>query len=182
MELFRNIRLKIAGSLLRRRVARCNRKMVYSNFANVKSIGIVWNASKNNEFQSLARFHQRMSERNIDVRIIGYYDGKNLPDQYTAIRYLTCIRKTELNFFYIPESAVIKSFTDNKFDILIDINFEKLFSLVYMTDLSMASFKVGLYEGGDETPRYELMMEMEKPVNVDNYLSQVIHYLEMIRS
>jgi len=181
MELFRNIRLKIARSLLRRRAARSNRKMVYSNFSEVKRIGIVWNASKHNEFLSLARLHQSMSERNIDVKIVGYYDGKNLPDQYTAIRYLTCIRKTELDFLYIPDSNEIKSFTDNKFDILIDINFEKLFPLVYITDLSMASFKSGLFEAED-TPRFDLMMEIKKPVNVDAYLSQVIQYLEMIKS
>lgn len=156
--------------------------MVYSNFSGINSIGIVWNASKNTEFQSLARFHQRMSERNIDVKIVGYYEGKNLPDQYTAIRYLTCIRKTELNFFYIPESTEIKSFIDKKFDIIIDVNFEKLFSLVYITDLSMASFKVGLFEAEEVPPRFDLMMEMKKPVNVDNYLSHAIQYLEMIRS
>lgn len=156
--------------------------MVYSNFSGINSIGIVWDASKNTEFQSLARFHQRMSERNIDVKIVGYYEGKNLPDQYTAIRYLTCIRKTELNYFYIPESTDIKSFIDKKFDIIIDVNFEKLFSLVYITDLSMASFKVGLFEAEEVPPRFDLMMEMKKPVNVDNYLSHAIQYLEMIRS
>lgn len=156
--------------------------MVYSNFSDIKSIGIIWNASKNIEFQSLARFQQRMSERNIDVKIVGYFDGKNLPDQYTAIRYLTCIRKTELNHFYIPDSAEIKSLIDKKFDIIIDINFEKLFPLVYITDLSVASFKVGLFEAEVDPPRFDLMMEMRKPVNVDNYLSQTIQYLEMIRS
>jgi len=182
MELFRNIRLNIARSLLRRKVARSNRKMVYSDFSKVKSIGIVWNASKNNEFQSLARFHQRMSERNIDVQIVGYYEGKILPDQYTAIRYLTCIRRTELDFFYIPDSTAIKSFIDNKFDILIDINFEKLFSLVYITNLSRASLKVGLFEVEEDTPRFDLMIEMKEPVNVENYLGQVIKYLEMIIS
>jgi hypothetical protein len=182
MELFRNIRLKIAGSILKRRVDRSSRKMVYSNFSDVKRIGIVWNASKHNEFQALSRFHQRMNERNIDVKILGYYDGKNLPDQYTAIRYLTCIRKTELDFFFIPESTEIKSFINDKFDILIDINFEKLFSLIYITNLSRASFKVGLYEDEKNQTPFDLMMEIEKPVNVDNYLKQIVQYLEMIVS
>ena len=182
MELFRNIRLKIARSLLRRRVVRSSPKMEYSNFSKVKSIGIVWNASNSNEFQSLARFHQKMIERNIDVKIVGYYEGKNLPDQYTAIRYLTCIRRAELDFFYVPDSPEIKSFTDYKFDILIDINFEKLFSLVYITDLSMASFKAGLFEAEENTQRFDMMLEMEKPVNVDYYLIQLIQYLEMINS
>ena len=182
MELFKNIRLKIARALLRKRVARSNRKMVYSNFSGVKSIAVVWNASKHNEFQALTRFHQRMHERNIEVKILGYYEGKSLPDQYTAIRYLTCIRKSEINLFFIPESTEIKSFINNKFDILIDINFEKLFSLIYITNLSKASFKVGLFEVEESHTTFDLMMEIEKPVNVDIYLNQVIQYLEMINS
>lgn len=182
MELFKNIRLKIAGALVRKRVARSNRKMVYSNFSKVKSIAIVWDAAKQNEFQALTRFYQKMHERNIEVKIMGYYDGKNLPDQYTAIRYLTCIRKTELNLLFFPESTEIKSFINNKFDVLIDINFDKLFSLIYITNLSKASFKVGLFETDTHHEPFDLMMEMEKPVNIDNYLNQVIQYLEMINS
>lgn len=182
MEIFRNIRLKIASVLLKKRVSRSSRKMIYNNFREVKTIGIVWNASKPDEFQSLARFHQKMMERNINVKIIGYYQGKNLPDQFTAIRYLTCLRNSEKNFFYIPESAEALSFINNNFDILIDINFEKLFTLFYITVLSKAAFKVGLSEvEADNTP-FDLMMEIKKPVNVEEYLKQVIQYLEMINS
>lgn len=182
MELFKNTRLKIAEAVLKKRLIRSNRKMVYSNFFMVKSIGVVWNASKHTEFQALTRFQQRMHERNIDVRILGYYRGKNLPDQYTAIRYLSLIRKSEINFFYIPQSTDIKSFINKKFDVLIDINFEKLFSLMYITKLSEASFKAGLYEAEENNSPFDLMMEIEKPVNVDNYLQQVIQYLEMMNS
>ncbi len=64
------------------------RKVYYSNIKHIKKIGIVWDASKTEDFSSLSKFHQKMHERNIDVKIIGYYPGKELPDQYTAIRYL----------------------------------------------------------------------------------------------
>jgi len=182
MEFFRNTRLKIARSILRRRVARSSRKMTYNNFARIKTIGVVWNASKHEEFPLLARFQQRMHERNIDVRILGYYQGKHLPDKYTAIRYLSCLRNSEINLFYIPESIEAKTFIGNRFDILIDINFEKIFPLVYITRLSNASFKVGLFEvEGNDTP-FELMMEIKSPVNVEEYLKQAIQYLEMINS
>ena len=182
MEFFRNTRLKIASVLLRRRVARSGRKMTYNNFARVKTIGVVWNASNHEEFPLLARFQQRMNERNIDVRILGYYHGKNLPDRYTAIRYLSCLRSSEINFFYIPESIEAKDFIGTRFDILIDINFKKIFPLTYITRLSQASLKVGLFEvEGNDTP-FELMMEIKSPVDVEEYLKQAIQYLEMINS
>jgi hypothetical protein len=181
MELFKNIRLKIGKLILSKKVARMKRTAKYSNFKNVKSIGIVWDASRPSEFSSLSRFHQRMQELKIDVSVFGYFPGKNLPDQYTAIRFLTCTRKDEINNFYHPDSTETKSFIKNPFDVLIDINFDKQFPLNYVTSLSLARFKVGLYENDIIESPFDMMLEVKNPVDIDGYLTQVIHYLEMIK-
>jgi hypothetical protein len=182
MELFKNIRLKIGNAILTKKMAGTKRIVYYSSFSMVKTIGIVWDASRPEDFGSLSKFCQKMHVRNIDVKIISYFPGKNLPDQYTAITYLTCIRKKEINFFYHPVSSETNIFISNRFDILIDINFRKLLPLKYISSLSNAAFKVGLFESeAGETP-FDLMMEIKKPVDVENYLIQVIEYLEMINS
>ena len=182
MELFKNIKLKIGAAILRNKVGKNRRRKVYQNFNFVKNIGIVWNALNKEEFQTLAKFHQQMSERNIDVQIIGYYDEKSLPDRYTAIRYLSCIRKDEINAFYIPISGDAQAFINKQFDVLIDINFDKLFILRYITVLSNALLKVGLSESENHASPFDLIMEIKKPVSVDNYLKQVVQYLEMMNS
>jgi hypothetical protein len=181
MELFKNIRLKIGTMILSKKAGRTKREVFYSSFRNVRNIGIVWDASNPSEFGSLSRFHQKMLESKIDVKIFGYYPGKNLPDQYTAIRYLTCIRKDEINNFYQPDSSETNSFINNPFDILIDINFDKQFPLNYVTVLSRARFKVGLSDNDTSESQFDLMLELKKPVDIDNYLTQVIYYLEMIQ-
>jgi hypothetical protein len=180
MELFKKIRLKIGQLILSKSVARARRKVHYSNFGNVRNIGIVWDASRPVEFATLSRFHQRMQETKIEVTIFGYFPGKNLPDQYTAIRYLRCIRKDEINSFYHPHSSEANSFIHNPFDILIDINFDKLFPLIYVTAMSRARFKVGLYSKEAADSPFDLMIEIKNPVDLENYLTQVIAYLEMI--
>ena len=181
MELFKNIRLKIGKLILSKNVARKKREVYYSNFKNVRNIGIVWDASRPAEFTSLNRFHQKMQDIKIDVTILGYFPGKNLPDQYTAIRYLRCIKKDELNSFYHPDSAEARSFINNQFDILIDINFENLVPLLYVTSLSRARLKVGLFDNNTTESPFDLMMEIKNPVDIDTYLIQVIQYLEMIK-
>jgi uncharacterized protein YueI len=123
-----------------------------------------------------------MHERNIEVKILGFFPRKDLPNQYTAIRYLTILRKQELNFFYLPVSNESNTFINNRFDILIDINFKKVFSLDYISALSKAAFKVGLFEDQHNESPFDLMMEIKNPVNVDDYLNQIIQYLEMINS
>ena len=99
MEFFGNLRLRIGMIILRKRISKISHRSKYKNFTEVRNIGIVWDASKHQEFQSLARFHQKMQDKNIEVKIIGFYRGKHLPDQYTAIRYLSCIKNSEKNIF-----------------------------------------------------------------------------------
>jgi len=182
MELFKNIRLKIGKALLRRKLSGTKRKVYYSNISMVKSIGIIWDASRPEEFPFLSGFYQKMHERKINVKILGYFPGKELPDQYTAIRYLTCIKKSELNLFYHPVSPEISTYLENRFEILIDINFNNLFPLQYISTLSNSGFKVGLFESETIDTPFDLMMEIKTPVDIESYLNQIILYLEMINS
>lgn len=180
MELFKTARLNFGKSVLKKKLSRIRRKTSYSGFANVKKIGIVWDASIPEEFPSLSRFCQKMNERSIDVKVIGFYAGKNLPDQYTAIRYLSCFRNNEISFFYLPNSGETDAFINAKFDLLIDINFKKLLPLYYISSLSEARFKVGLAEEEPASSPFDLMIELKYPVDIDNYLNQSLQYLEMI--
>ncbi len=182
MELFREIRLKIGNSILLKKTGKVKRKVFYSNINRIKNIGINWDASRPEEFEDLSEFHQKMKERNIDVTILGYYPGKELPDKYTALRFLSCIRNKEISFFYIPNSIEVENFINTMFDILIDINFKKLFPIYYISALSKASFKVGLFDPDTNSNTFDLMIELKKPVSVKDYLTHVVHYLEMINS
>ena len=77
MELFKRIRLNFGYSILEKKIARTKRKTHYTNIRKVKSIGIVWDASKIDDFACLSRFFQKMHENKTDVKIMGYFPGKN---------------------------------------------------------------------------------------------------------
>ena len=182
MELFRKFRLKIGDLILRNKVAATKRKKFYSNIDQVKNIGIVWDASKTEDFVFLSKFYLKMNENKTEVKVLGYFPGNNLPNQYTAIRYLSVIKNEELNIFYHPISTESNSFINKEFDVLIDLNFTKLLPLQYISSLSKAGLKVGIFEPEIKNSPYDLMMDLKKPVNVEDYLNQVMHYLGMINS
>jgi len=182
MELFKKIRLRIGKDILLKKVIRIKRDVYSSNFSEINSIGIVWDASRPAELGILTGFYHRMMEMKIDVKIFGFYPGKILPDQYVAIRYFTCLKRDEVSFFYHPVSSEAAEFINIPFDILIDINFEKHFPLSYVTILSNARFKVGLFDQKSTDTPFDLMMEINKPVDIENYLVQIIHYLKMVKN
>ena len=182
MELLRSLRIRAGRSKLSGKMARITRKPHYINFCQIKTIGIVWDASKTEDFIILSRFHQKMAEQKKDVKIFGYYPGKEFPDKYTAIRFLTCIKKKEVNFFFCPDHPDTDSFIKAKFDVLIDINFKNIFPLYYVTSLSHAGLKVGLADSKPEASPLDLMISMKSPVDLEKYLEQVLYYLDMINS
>ena len=182
MEVFKKIRLKIGDAILRNKMANTKRKAHFSNISQVKNIGIVWDVSTIDDFTYLSRFCQKMHEKKTEVKIFGYFAGKDLPNQYTAVRYLSILKRQELNIFYHPVSPESHTFVSNPFDVLIDLNFKKLLPLQYISSLSNAALKIGLFESDTRNTPFDLMMEIKGPVNVQNYLDQVIHYLGMINS
>ena len=181
MELFKNIRLRFGTAIMEKKAVRTKKEIYYSNFDQVKSIGIVWDASKPGELSGLSRFYQKMHEKNIEVKIFGYYPGKIIPVQYSTISYLTCIGKNQINFLYFPISSEANTFINKPFDILIDLNFEKQFTLRYITNLSTARFKAGLFDHEKPDTPFDLMIDIKKPVDIDDYFYQLIHYLEMVK-
>jgi hypothetical protein len=182
MELFRKLRVRAGNSILSGKLARIKRKPHYTNFYHIKTICLVWDASNPEDFVVLTRFQQKMAEINKEVKIFGYYPENGFPSQYTAIRYLTCLKKKEVNFFYLPVNLESESFIKTKFDVLIDINFKNHFPLVYITSLSQAGLKVGLTCTKPITSPLDVMISMKSPVNLERYLEHVLFYLEMINS
>ena len=182
MELFRNIRLKAGSSLLRKKALFLSRTKHYNGFQNVKTIGVVWDATRSEDFTYISRFHQTMHERNIEVEVLGYFPGKQLPDHLTAIRYLKIMRRKDLNFLYMPVSADFDEFTKRKFDILIDVNFRKILALNFVTTFSKAALKVGLAGSNNHESPFDIMIELVSPPEIDNYFKQTVKYLEMINN
>lgn len=182
MELFRRIRIKTGMSLLEGKLKYLERKRAFPGLSSIRSVGIVWDASRTDDFPILTAFHQKMHEKNIEVKILGYFPAKKLPDKYTAIRYLTCLKEKDIDFFYRPKSPEVALFINTRFDVLIDINFNKLFPLVYISSLSVASLKTGLTNDNPEKSPFDLMIDLKKNTGIENFLNQIMHYIGMLSS
>jgi len=182
MELFKNFRLNRGQSVLRKKLSRTRRKKFRGNISSAKRIGLIWDASNPDEFSVLSQFHQKLAERNIDLSILGYYPAKEIPDKITAIRYLVCLKTQDLNYTFRPVSDEASRFISSGLDILIDANFRNHFPLEYISTLSDAGFKVGIFDNGYKQPQFDLMIDVDRKSGLNNYLEQVVHYLEMINT
>jgi hypothetical protein len=182
MEMFKNLRLNRGKVILRKKLGRIKRSRFKGNLSSAKTIGLVWDATNPEEMSVLSQFHQKMAEKNIDVKIIGYYPGKNLPDRLTAIRYLICLKREDINITYRPFTPEAEAFANTGFDILIDINFKNIFPLRYISSLSRAGLKVGIFDKENDHSPFDIMIELNKTSDINTYLTEAIYYLEIINT
>ncbi len=181
MEIFYKTRLAWANALLRRRIKKTFRNKKFNNIRNAHKIGIVWDGSYISDFKHIVSLYQSMQSNNIQVDIVCYYPGKILPDEYTALRYLTCFKRSDLSFFYLPDKDYLNDFISTPYEILIDINFKNQFPLRYITALSKAEFKIGAGQTIDSNI-LDMTLEISDKENIEFYLQQVEHYLKMINT
>jgi len=183
MELLSNLRLKAGRYLLRQRLASLRRMHPGFNFENVKKVGILWDASFENEFQHLAALNRQLAEMGKSVEVMVWIPGKVVPDRLTGLTYMKFLRRADLNWAYMPVSEDAKQFMETRFDLLIDINPSSLFQLSALAALSPAPMKAGpdVTDEPGKTP-YDLMIKTPKPFSTALFIEQTMHYLSMISS
>jgi hypothetical protein len=183
MALFKNLRLKAGRYMLQRRLSAVRRMHQDFNLEKVKRIGILWDASFENDFQHLAALNRQLADMGKSVEVMAWIPGKIVPDRLTGLTYMRFLRKTDLNWAFIPVSEDAKKFISNSFDLIIDINPSSVFPLTCLVALSASPMKAGpdVTEEPEKTP-YDMMIRTPKPFSTAVFIEQTILYLSMISS
>jgi hypothetical protein len=181
MELFGSLRQKAGRMILRNRLASVRRLQHGFDIDKVKKVGILWDATFENDFQHLAALNRQLSEMDKNVEVLTWIPGKSVPDRLTGLSYMKFLRKGDLSWNFIPSSGDAREFINTKFDLIIDINPSSLFQLLYIVSLSSAPMKVGPDISGEpEKTPYDLMIKTSRPFSIALFLEQTMHYLAMI--
>lgn len=181
MALLKNLRLKAGRYKLQQRLSAVKRMRQDFSLEKAKRIGILWDASFENDFQHLAALNRQLAEMGKSVEVMAWISGRSVPDRLTGLTYMSFIRKEDLNWAYMPVSEDSKAFAEKKFDLLIDINPMSVFPLCCLAALSPAAMKVGpdVTEEPEKAP-YDMMIRTKKPFSIAVFIEQALVYLSMI--
>ena len=93
MGFFVNLRLKAGRMMLHRRMGALRRMKQDFSLDGVRKIGILWDASYENDFQHLAALKRQLSESGKSVEVIAWIPGRDVPDKLTGLSYMKFLRK-----------------------------------------------------------------------------------------
>lgn len=168
-----------------RQMARTPRDKKIDNLEQVKSIGVIFTLGSETDWNLLYRFAQLMEQQNKKIYMIGIHPKDiNLSFIVTHANTIICREKDDLNFWGIPREGVIDRFTDRHFDLLIDTTDQPNFFGQYVALRCNADLKVTYTDEVEATRHdniFDMMIKGEGPIDLREYLNQVVKYLNMIK-
>jgi hypothetical protein len=151
------------------------------NIENAGSIGILFDASEQANYDQVCEFVKSLQDKNKYIRAIGFISGKSVP--YYCIPKLSFdfFTKKDLNWYLKPLKKFITEFTGQEFNLCINLDMNDHLPLHYIAGLSTANLKVGLYDEKN-TRYYDLMIHMEDRSDLGDYIHQIDHYLSVMKA
>jgi len=175
---FSKIQLIVGNYVLKKKLKQLRRlKRVY-NLKTAKRIGIVFNATKQDDYRQVSGFVKDIQNIGIEVKVLGYVNDKDVPNEYLFKKNFSYFLKKSINWYGKPVNPEVEKFLKEKFDIVIDFSLDNDYIFNYIIALSPSRFKVGKFK--EPNKHYDLMIKINKDKDLQYFIEQARHYLEMI--
>lgn len=179
MNLINNIRLRAGKHALARELTRRHRTKKNCSLKSARSIGLLYYLEDEATYHTIEAFIQTLNDSKKKVRLICYTEAKIIPHYFIPKLAQDVITIKDLNWFRKPARGFVQEFISEEFDLLLDLTLKDYFPLHYIAAMSAASLKVGRFDEAN-TDHYDLMIHASPETTLDEFISQIDHYLNML--
>lgn len=178
MQLFEDIKQKVGKWVFQRELKTNKRIKEVCNLEDAKSIGILYDATNEQQIKQIQPFVKYFFELKKDVMALGYVNAKQLSYCHTPKLQYDFFYQKDLNWYYKPQNYIIDNFVKKEYDILINLCDSSVMPIKYLVASSVARFKIGRFEDGYEI--YDLMMEINDDKSLSKLMQEIKHYINLI--
>ncbi|HOZ90098.1 MAG TPA: hypothetical protein PKX59_04190 [Bacteroidia bacterium] len=181
MGIVKNTKKRFGEYFLKKESEGLYRNKEAMNFSKAKNIGILFDATVEEDFDLVKKYIKFLKDSKKRVRSFGYYNTKEIPAMQYAKLEVDFFTKKQVNWHLKPSDPLITNFTEEEFDILINFTVHQCLPLVYIAALSKAKFKIGKHFPKYEM-YYDLLLEVEEGKSLKYFMRNVDVYLNMINA
>lgn len=174
MKFLKQIRLKTALYLLKRKSKNRNRRIKAINLDQVQSMAIIYEVDEPASRKFIANFIQPFLSKGVMCRVYGYIHTPNERHSYISDNIYTFFSEKDLTFLGEPKEGVMDDFIDRDWDLLLMATQNFHFPLKWMLKLSKGKFKVG--PSGHYSDELDFMIE-GKDLSSELIINEINHYL-----
>jgi hypothetical protein len=170
-----NIKRELHFRILNRKLRSNNVQRKIQRFADVRDIGILFNATNTDDALPVTQFAESLRPMRKRVTMLGYYDYKKPAINFTFPYF----NKKDVNWLLMPRGTLVSEFLDKPFDVLINFCTQENLPMEYIVALSKAKFRVGFYNP-KKVHAYDFMIDMKEKTDVRSLVENVSRYLNML--
>lgn len=156
-------------------VRAANRKRKSCSWEKVEHVWVLYEAEEQEQIQP---FLEQLGKQKKKVYTCVFVAEKNLPEFPDSVKVVHAL--TDLNLFNIPSKEVLKSFIEQKADILIDLTRTQNHPMKYLMLQHPCSYKVGIKDS--EVDLYDLSISVASRDDLKQMCKHILFYLQAIRS
>ena len=155
------------------------RKMRSCNIDDAKSLGMICVIKNRDDYEAVVEIIDSIkSDFSIPkIKVLAFYPLKDEPFFLKSRLGLDFFTINDLNYYAFPNNIIVRNFTNESFDILIDLTATRVIPLRLILQFSNSSFKVGSFSK-ENKQYYDLMIETD-PGDYVEYVKQVVNYLQI---
>jgi hypothetical protein len=113
-----------------------------SGLIRISTVGILFNATDLEERNEIINIQRWLVRKNLDVQLLGFIDKSVKVESY-PFRYFT---SKDINWYYVPDNFGTQHFSDQKFDLLFNLDLTDNLALHYLAAIGKAKLKSTLYD------------------------------------
>jgi hypothetical protein len=175
------IRTIVGNYFLKEKLIKTNRERKITNLKDAKKIGVLYTLDDVPDYEAISEFVAGLQHDHKEVKALGFVKNKNLIARFLPKLSFDFFSEKDLNWFFKPVHIKVKDFIEKEFDILIDLSLKDSLPLKFISALSMAHCRVGRFSEANSVC-YDIMLDLSKPVSLNEYMLQIIHYLTVINN
>jgi hypothetical protein len=180
VKLIDNIKRNTGLKALSKSLRSVKRNKYVHNLVTARKVAIIGVVNNTKDFDDITNLQKFLTEKNMQVEVLVYFPGKEIPQQLLMRRGINIFNRNEVNWYGKPLLPFVEQFCKVEYDILIDLSMNELFPIRWIATLSRSRFKVGSlsYAGNP----YELIITVDNNKEISYLTEQIIHYLNLLNN
>jgi len=178
MQFIEDFKQKVGKWVFQRELKANKRTKEVCNLDNAQSIGILYDATSEEQIKIIKPFVSYFFDLKKDVKALGYVNSKQLSFHHTPKLQYDFFYQKDLNWYYKPQNYIIDNFVKKEYDILINLCDSSIIPIKYLVASSIAHFKIGIHEENYEI--YDLMISLKDDKSMEKLMHEIKHYINLI--
>ena len=178
MQFIEDFKQKVGRWVFQRELKINKRLKVVCNLDEAKSIGILYDATSEDQIKIIKPFVTYFFDLKKEVKALGYVNSKQLSFHHTPKLQYDFFYQKDLNWYYKPQNYIIDNFVKKEYDILINLCDSSIIPIKYLVASSIAHFKIGIHEENYEI--YDLMISLKDDKSMEKLMHEIKHYINLI--